>query len=64
MNSQKVVTPVKTGVQRFCNDSKKLDSGFRRNDGVFFTDYSLLQTGSVFRLPTISLIFRIPFSVQ
>jgi len=33
MDSQKVVTPVKTGVQTFCKCSKNLDSGFRRNDG-------------------------------
>jgi hypothetical protein len=34
MNSQKVVTPVKTGVQMVYNSLKKLDSGFRRNDGL------------------------------
>jgi len=34
MNSQKVVTPVKTGVQMACNSLKRLDSGFRRNDGL------------------------------
>ena len=28
----KAVTPVKTGVQRFCKSLKRLDSGFRRND--------------------------------
>lgn len=42
MRSQKVVTPVKTGVQRFYNYLKFLDSGFRRNDirgcPVFFYD--------------------------
>jgi hypothetical protein len=32
MVSQKVVTPVKTGVQEFCNSFNILDSGFRRND--------------------------------
>jgi len=32
MASQKVVSPVKTGVQRFYNYLKLLDSGFRRND--------------------------------
>jgi hypothetical protein len=32
MNSQKVVTPVKTGVQVLCNCLKRLDSGFRRNE--------------------------------
>jgi len=29
----KAVTPVKTGVQVFCDSVNKLDSGFRRNDG-------------------------------
>jgi|GEM_PF-2515938 len=28
-----VVTPVKTGVQEFFNIAKRVDSGFRRNDG-------------------------------
>jgi hypothetical protein len=32
MVSQKIVTPVKTGVQTICNHMKRLDSGFRRND--------------------------------
>ena len=32
MLSSKVVTPVKTGVQCFCNHLKSLDSGFHRND--------------------------------
>jgi len=32
MTSSKVVTPVKTGVQCFCNTLKSLDSGFHRND--------------------------------
>ena len=31
-DSSKVVTPVKTGVQCFCNMLKYLDSGFHRND--------------------------------
>jgi hypothetical protein len=31
MNSQKVVTPVKTGAQFFSNYPKTPDSGFRRN---------------------------------
>ncbi len=35
MASQKVVTPVKTGVQSFLNYLKPLDSGFRRNDGCY-----------------------------
>ena len=30
--TQKVVTPVKTGVQGNCNSLNSLDSGFRRND--------------------------------
>jgi len=32
MISQKVVTPVKTGVQVFYNQLNLLDSDFRRND--------------------------------
>jgi hypothetical protein len=32
MNSQKVDTPVTTGVQRIYKYLKELDSGFRRND--------------------------------
>jgi hypothetical protein len=32
MPSSKVVAPVKTGVQYFCNALKSLDSGFHRND--------------------------------
>jgi hypothetical protein len=32
-DSQKVVTPVKTGVQWFYNYLNLLDSDFRRNDG-------------------------------
>jgi hypothetical protein len=31
----KVVTPVKTGVQRLDNSLEKLDSGFRRNDEFY-----------------------------
>jgi len=31
---QKVVTPVKTGVQFIINYPETLDSGFRRNDGI------------------------------
>jgi hypothetical protein len=34
MNSQKVVTPVKTGVQMLFNCLKRLDSGFLWNDGL------------------------------
>jgi len=34
MHSQKVVTPVKTGVQSDVNYMILLDSGFRRNDGI------------------------------
>jgi hypothetical protein len=33
MNSKKVVTPVKTGVQNLYNYLNRLDSGLRRNDG-------------------------------
>ena len=34
MFSQKVVTPVKTGVQSFSNYPKTLDSGFHRKVGI------------------------------
>jgi len=34
MTSQKIVTPVKTGVQSFRDYPKPLDSGLRRNDGM------------------------------
>jgi hypothetical protein len=46
--SQKVVTPVKTGVQAFCNYSIFLDSGFRRNDGcgTFLTFYDFITFDS------------------
>ena len=37
MDSQKVVTPVKTGVQGYSNLLKFLDSGFRRNDVIGFS---------------------------
>ena len=32
----KIVTPVKTGVQRLDNPLEKLDSGFRRNDEFYW----------------------------
>jgi hypothetical protein len=40
-----IVTPVKTGVQRIYNDLKRLDSGFRRNDGKphFQTFYKIIN---------------------
>ena len=43
---QKVVTPVKTGVQIVYNHWKKLDSGFRRNDGKtnFKTFYEAINS--------------------
>jgi len=36
---------VKTGVQKFCNQLKKLDSGFRRNDKkwCFSTFYEFIK---------------------
>jgi hypothetical protein len=45
MFSQKVVTPVETGVQRIFKFLKKLDSGFRRNDGKphFLTFYEFIK---------------------
>jgi hypothetical protein len=55
MNSQKVVTPVKTGVQMVCNCLKGLDSGFRRNDGkrYFLTFYETINIQT-----TISVSFQ------
>jgi hypothetical protein len=46
MVSSKVVTPVKTGVQNFCNALKFLDSGFHRNDdfGAFSTFDEVVST--------------------
>jgi hypothetical protein len=35
MVMQKVVTPVETGVQGDCQYMMALDSGFRRNDGIY-----------------------------
>ena len=45
--SSKVVTPVKTGVQCFCNPLKSLDSGFHRNDDswAFLTFDEFVKTG-------------------
>jgi hypothetical protein len=45
MNSYKVVTPVKTGVQGIYKLLKILDSGFRRNDGKghFQTFYEVIK---------------------
>ena len=45
MVSQEVVTPVKTGVKGIYNYSKKMDSGFRRNDGKtdFWTFYETIK---------------------
>ena len=43
--SYKVVTPVKTGVQCFCNALKSLASGFHRNDDswAFSTFYEVVN---------------------
>jgi hypothetical protein len=48
MTSQKVVTPVKTGVQDIDKLLKLLDSGFRRNDDKkrFQTFYETIHIGS------------------
>ena len=45
MVPQKIVTPVKTGVQMVCNCLKRLDSGFRRNDGKWYfeTFYEIVK---------------------
>jgi len=36
---------MKTGAQKFCNQSKKLDSGFRRNDKkwCYLTFYEIIK---------------------
>jgi hypothetical protein len=58
MVPQKVVTPVKTGIQMVCNCLKRLDSGFRlsvrrtqtgRNDGkrYFETFYEIVDIETV-----------------
>jgi len=48
MISQKIVTPVKTGVQGTYNLLKELDSGFRRNDRQthFLTFYEFILFGA------------------
>jgi hypothetical protein len=48
MVSQKVVTPVKTGVQVFCNPLSIMDPGFHRDDGkrVFSTFYGRVNIGN------------------
>jgi hypothetical protein len=45
MVSQKIVPPVKTGVQKTYNCWKALDSGFRRNDGktYFLISYEFIK---------------------
>ena len=47
MASQKVVTPVKAGIQIFCKGSKILDPGLRRDDEkrVFSTSYDTVKIG-------------------
>jgi hypothetical protein len=47
MASQKVATPAEAGVHEFCNCRKKLDSGFRRNDGkiTLATFYEPIKDG-------------------
>jgi len=49
--SQKVVTPVKTGVQSLFNYLNRLDSGFRRNDKKwdFSTFYETIIIGLVLK---------------
>ena len=46
MDSQKVVTPAKAGVHEFVTFLKRLDSGFRRNDGEtpFWTICECIKT--------------------
>ena len=49
MDSKKVVTPVKTGVQISRNYLNRLDSGFRRNDKkqYFSTFYKLIKLSAI-----------------
>jgi hypothetical protein len=49
MNSQKVVSPVKTGVQGISKSMKELGSGFRRNDDhwPFSTFYDFINNGLI-----------------
>ena len=62
MLSIKVVTPVKTGVQRFYNCQKQLDSGLRRNDRELlpetFVDCTILISLPK-QTPTIPLLTKI-----
>jgi hypothetical protein len=53
MNRPKVVTPVKTGVQYFCNTLKFLDSGLHRND-----DFGAFSTFDQFNKVDIHIGFR------
>jgi hypothetical protein len=52
MLSSKVVTPVKTGVQCFCNHLKSLDSGFHRNDDSWafltFNEFVIIEKGMIY----------------
>jgi len=52
MLSQKVVTPVKTGVQPFHNFLKTLDSCFRRNDEMplFFLFCECIKMSSLINI--------------
>jgi len=52
--SQKVVTPVKTGVERFRNYLKGLDSGFRRND-----DKKTSRLSVTLAIPKLSVLLAI-----
>jgi len=59
MNSQKVVTPVKTGVQMSRNYLKTLDSDFRRNDEkwCFSTFCETIKENSEYRSSITAVIF-------
>jgi hypothetical protein len=55
--SSKVVTPVKTGVQCFCNSLKSLDSGFHRNDDSWaFLTFDEFVKYTVSLIPPDSLL--------
>jgi len=69
MVSQKVVTPVETGVQRIYNYLKRLDSGFRRNDSKthFPTFYEIINyTSPTIPHPPLDLPLRgvVPYGTE
>ena len=66
MESQKVVTPVKTGVQMVCNYLKELDSGFRWNDGKLYfpTFYEFITLGTILIINIATIIHHDTFFIN